>query len=166
MGPLTASALSIALGDGSAFRNGREFAASVGLVPRQHSIGGRTHLLGISKRGDNYLRTLLIYGARSVVHFAPKWDDPLSRWLNQMLLRRHRNVVGVALANKTARTAWAMVRYERDYDSTMMSAAVRLAKSNWASWNSRRIPSRLHDTSQDGEQVRPTPVESDFYKES
>ena len=123
VGPLTASALSIALGDGSAFRNGREFAASVGLVPRQHSTGGRTRLLGISKRGDNYLRTLLIHGARSVLRFAPKWDDPLSRWLNQMLLRRHRNVVSVALANKTARTAWAMVRYERDYDSSMMSAA-------------------------------------------
>jgi transposase len=120
VGPLTASALSLTLGDGSTFQKGREFAASLGLVPRQHTTGDRVRLLGISKRGDNYLRTLLVHGARSVLRFIANRDDPLSRWLKQLSRRKHRNVVGVALANKTARVAWAMVRYDRDYESSMM----------------------------------------------
>ena len=116
VGPLTASALAIALGDGSAFKNGREFAASLGLVPRQHSTGGRASLFGISKRGDAYLRTLLVHGARAVQRFTANKDDELSHWVNELSRRKHRNIVSCALANKTARAAWALVHYQQDYN--------------------------------------------------
>ena len=122
VGPLTASALAIALGDGSAFKNGKEFAASLGLVPRQHSTGGRDHLLGITKRGDGYLRTLLVHGARSVQRFTANKDDELSSWVNELTKRKHPNVVSCALANKTARAAWAIVHYERDYEPSLIAA--------------------------------------------
>ena len=105
VGPLTASALVGALGDATSFRRGREFAASIGLTPRQHSTGGRARLLGITKRGDPYLRKLLVHGARSVLYRAKGRDDALSRWVNSLASRKHANVVAVALANKTARIA-------------------------------------------------------------
>jgi len=121
VGPLTASALLGALGDGKSFSKGRDFAASIGLTPRQHSTGGKERLLGISKRGDGYLRKLLVHGARAVLRHCADQDDGLSQWLNSMRARKHINVVTVALANKTARIAWAIVRNDSDYDP--MSAA-------------------------------------------
>jgi transposase len=119
IGPLTASALSGALGDGTAFTKGRDFAASLGLTPRQHSTGGKDRLLGISKRGDGYLRKLLVHGARSVIRQAKDRDDALSQWLNESIARKHVNVVTVAMANKTARIAWAVVRNDTAYDPTL-----------------------------------------------
>ena len=116
VGPLTASALAGALGDGRAFSKGRDFAASLGLTPRQHSTGGKDRLLGISKRGDGYLRKLLVHGARAVLRHAKHRDDGLSQWLNDLTTRKHANVVTVALANKTARIAWAVVHNETAYD--------------------------------------------------
>lgn len=121
VGPLTASALAGALGDGKSFSKGRDFAASLGLTPRQHSTGGKERLLGISKRGDGYLRKLLAHGARAVLRHCAGQDDELSQWLNNMRARKHVNVVTVALANKTARIAWAIVHNDSDYDP--MSAA-------------------------------------------
>ena len=122
VGPLIASALWGALGKGKAFNRGREFAASLGLTPRQHSSGGKDRLLGISKRGDRYLRQLLVHGARSVIRHSEKRDDALSRWIKQLLLRKHINVVTVALANKTARLAWAVVHGQVESDPSLMAA--------------------------------------------
>jgi len=122
VGPLTASALSGALGDGQSFHRGRDFAASLGLTPRQHSTGGRDRLLGISKRGDSYVRKLLVHGARAVLRHAAGKDDGLSRWLNALAARKHVNVAIVALANKTARVAWAVVRNETTYDPGLVAA--------------------------------------------
>lgn len=122
VGPLTASALSGALGDGSAFGKGRDFAASLGLTPRQHSTGGKDRLLGISKRGDSYLRKLLVHGARAVIRHAKHRNDGLSQWLNDLVARKHVNVVTVALANKTARIAWAIVHGETDYDPALAAS--------------------------------------------
>lgn len=122
VGTLTATALSVALGDGSGFLRGRDFAASIGLVPRQHSTGGRNRLLGISKRGNAYLRTLLIHGARTVLQHAGKHDDGLSRWVVNLAERRHKNIAAVALANKSARIAWALVQGDTDYDQRRVSA--------------------------------------------
>lgn len=102
VGDLTASALLAAVGDFSIFKSGRQFASWVGLVPRQVGTGGKTQQLGISKRGDTYLRTLLIAGARAMIAKAEK-----SSWITRLLDRRHYNVVVVALANKMACTAWA-----------------------------------------------------------
>ena len=121
VGPLTASALAGALGDGGAFSKGRDFAASIGLTPRQHSTGGKERLLGITKRGDSYLRKLLVHGARAVIHHAKGRDDGLSQWLQALSARKHANIVAVALANKTARVAWAVVRNDTDYDPALVS---------------------------------------------
>lgn len=93
VGPVCATLLASALGDGSSFKNGREFAASLGLTPRQHSTGGKERLLGISKRGDSYIRKQLIHGARSTVAHAKKHEDNLSCWLNKLNARKHTNVV-------------------------------------------------------------------------
>lgn len=121
VGAMTATMLSVTLGDGSGYRRGRDFAASIGLVPRQHSTGGRNRLLGISKRGDAYLRTLLIHGARTVLRHANKRDDDLSRWIVRLSERRHKNIATVALANKTARMTWALVNSHSEYDETLAS---------------------------------------------
>lgn len=123
IGVLTASALVASIGDAKSFKNGRELAAWLGLVPRQHSSGGKPLLLGISKRGDSYLRTLLIHGARSVVRVAPNKHTPTDRWTNEMSTRRHMNVVSVARANKNARIVWAMLAHKRNYDSNYEVAA-------------------------------------------
>lgn len=117
VGPLTASAIVASVGQAKSFENARQLAAWLGLVPRQHSSGGRSNLLGISKRGDTYLRTLLVHGARAVVAAAKKKPNP-SGWLHELLKRRSVNVAVVALANKMARTIWALltkgVAYEAD----------------------------------------------------
>ena len=119
VGPLTATALLAAVGDVSAFRNGRELAAWLGLTPRQHSTGGRDQLLGISKRGDCYVRSLLVHGARAVILRVDKKSDANSQWAQQLLSRRHKNVATVALANKMARIAYALLargeQYQQDH---------------------------------------------------
>jgi transposase len=117
IGPLTASALVATIGDAKCFDNGRQLAAWLGLVPRQHSSGGKPTLLGISKRGDTYLRTLLIHGARSMVRVAENKPNYKGSWLEQLLVRRSKNVAAVALANKNARTVWALLVHDKNYDS-------------------------------------------------
>lgn len=115
IGPLTATALVAAIGNGSEFRRGRELAAFLGLVPRQHSTGGKPMLLGISKRGNNYLRMLFVHGARSVLLRSDKHADRLGPWMRGLKARRHANVAVVALANKLARIAWAVLVHGDDY---------------------------------------------------
>jgi transposase len=109
VGPITATALIAAVGDVEVFKNGRQFAAWLGLVPRQHSTGGQTRLLGISKRGDSYLRKLLIHGARATLRFAGLKTDGRSRWIQGLLERRGWNRTAVAVANKNARIVWALL---------------------------------------------------------
>ncbi|PUE05268.1 MAG: IS110 family transposase, partial [Candidatus Sedimenticola endophacoides] len=104
------------------FKCGRDFAASLGLTPRQHSSGGKDRLLGISKRGDAYLRKLLVHGARAVIRHVGDKEDNLSCWLRAMGMRKHVNVVTVALANKMARMAWAMVAGEESYRAELAAA--------------------------------------------
>jgi transposase len=116
VGPMVATALVATVGTAEQYHKGRQMAAALGLTPRQHSSGDKQRLLGISKRGDVYLRSLLIHGARAVVSQAKHRDDRLSRWVTSIATRRHPNVAAVALANKTARMAWAMLRNETDYD--------------------------------------------------
>jgi transposase len=118
VGLLTATAAVATMGDAKTFKSGREFAAWLGLVPGQKGTGGKVRLLGISKRGDTYLRTLLIHGARSVLAHT---KEP-SKWLQEIGKRRPGNVVAVALANKTARTIWALLAHDRRYDSSHLSA--------------------------------------------
>ena len=115
IGPITATALVCAIGDGKQFKRGRDMAAWLGLTPRQHSSGGKDRLLGISKRGDAYLRTLLIHGARAVLKVAGKKADPHSRWLQNLCNRRNKNIAAVALANKNARIAWALLSKKTDF---------------------------------------------------
>jgi len=115
IGPITATALICAIGDGKQFKRGRDMAAWLGLTPRQHSSGGKDRLLGISKRGDAYLRTLLIHGARAVLRVAGEKDDPRSRWLQNLCDRRNKNIAAVALANKNARIVWALLTKKTDF---------------------------------------------------
>ena len=115
VGPLIATAVVAAAGDGKEFKRGRQFAAWLGLVPRQYSSGGKPRLLGISKRGDKYLRMLLVHGARAVVAQAQHREESLSRWINAIKARSGANVAAVALANKNARIIWALLRREAEY---------------------------------------------------
>jgi transposase len=127
IGPITATALVGAIGDAKCFKNGRQLAAWLGLVPKQHSSGGKPTLLGISKRGDSYLRTLLIHGARAVLRFAERAGTVKDAWLGKLLERRNKNIVAVALANKNARIVWALLAHDRmfrtDYAATHNVAA-------------------------------------------
>jgi transposase len=122
IGPLTATALVAQLGDGRHFKRGRQAAASLGLTPRHHGTGGKNLIYGITKRGDSYMRNLLIHGARAVVSQAKRRDDGLSCWLTGLAQKRHTNVAAVALANKTVRIAWAMLRNGTDYDPELVRA--------------------------------------------
>ena len=122
IGPLTASALVALVGDARQYRNGRQLAVALGLTPRQHSSGGKERLLGISKRGDKYVRTLLIHGARSALRTAPGKTDRLSRWVVARAERSHPNVAATALANKMARVAWAMLRHGTNYEPDRVAA--------------------------------------------
>jgi transposase len=117
IGPITACALACALGDGKQFSCGRDFAASVGLVPRQHSTGGTTKLFSVSKRGDKSVRTLLVLCARLSMFRMAKESGPLADWVRTMVARRHPNVAACALANKYARIAWAVVASEAPFDA-------------------------------------------------
>ncbi len=116
IGLLSATALAATLGDARSWRNGREFAASLGLVPSHRGTGGKVQMGGISKRGDPYVRTLLISGARSVMNMR---DAPA--WISRMLERRPANVVAVAVAHKIARIAWALVAHGRGFDAQWRS---------------------------------------------
>ena len=121
IGPLTASALVATVGNAKNFKNGRQMAAWLGLVPKQESSGGKTVLLGISKRGDVYLRTLLIHGARVVLWAAQRRKATVDRWVQGLLERRNANVAAVAMANKTARIVWALLSKAREYDPRHVS---------------------------------------------
>jgi len=127
IGPLTASALVASVGDATVFRNGRQFAAWLGLVPRQNSSGGKTTLLGISKRGDTYLRTLLIHGARSALLHLKHHPDQAEGWLARVAARRNANIAVVALANKNARTVWALLAHGRDYQPGYRATSIQMA---------------------------------------
>jgi len=115
VGLLTATALIAAIGDIRVFKSGRELAAWLGLVPRQHSTGGKATLLGISKRGDSYLRTLLIHGGRSVARVAHQHTDQRNQWVSDIKQRRGENITNVAIANKNARIAWALLTKKETY---------------------------------------------------
>jgi len=116
IGPLTASALISELGDGRRFSNGREMSAWCGLIPRQHSSGGRERLLGLTKNGNRELRTLLIHGARAVVYRYKNRQSPLGRWLDALIARRGVHKAIVALANKLARISWAVLHHQQAFD--------------------------------------------------
>ena len=115
IGPLSATALVATIGNGHEFKNGRHFSAYLGLVPGHTNTGDKTVMLGITKRGNRYLRTLLIHGGRSAVYAARRHTDPRAIWLNRLREAGGPNVAAVALANKNARVAWAMLRYGEDY---------------------------------------------------
>ncbi len=115
VGPLTASAIIASMGDPKNFKNGRHFSAWLGLVPRQNSSGGKEQLLGISKRGDSYLRSLLIHGARAALQFAHKHEDYRSKWSLKKVETRGMNKATVALANRNARVIWAMLAKNEVY---------------------------------------------------
>lgn len=115
VGPISASALAASVGDARQFEDGRQMAAWLGLVPRQHSSGGKSVLLGITKRGDKYLRTLLIHGARAALKSYQKNPARMPQWVQRLLQRKHPNVVCVAMAHRTARVAWAMLTRGEDY---------------------------------------------------
>jgi transposase len=124
IGPLTATAIVSAIGNGAEFKKGRGFAAWLGLVPSQYSTGGKQKLLGISKRGNCYLRKLLVHGARAVLQTKDKQSSGLSTWLTQLTSRAHSNVVAVALANKMARMAWAVLAKGEAYRPPLLVAEV------------------------------------------
>ncbi len=118
VGLLTTTALIAAIGDISVFKSGRELPAWLRLVPRQHSTGGKPTLLGISKRGDAYLRTLLIHGGHPVVRISHLYQDKRNQWVEVLKKRRGENITVVAVANKNARIAWALLTYQSDFGVT------------------------------------------------
>jgi transposase len=122
IGVLTATALVAAVGNAQTFSCGRDLAAWLGLVPRQATTGGKPRLLRISKRGNGYLRMLLIHGASTALPGLANKDTPLGRWVKALLARAHRNVVTVALANKLARIAWAVLARDRRYVAVQLQA--------------------------------------------
>jgi transposase len=110
VGVITATALIAAIGKAETFERGRDLAVWLGLVPRQSTTGGKPRLMGISKRGNTYLRKLLIHGARAAMPYVAERDTPLGRWVRDLMARVHPNVAVVALANKLARISWAVLR--------------------------------------------------------
>lgn len=123
IGVINATALLAAVGDGSAFARGRDLAAWLGLTPRQHSTGGKTKMLGISKRGNRYLRKQLIHGARAALPHLAAQDTRMGAWLKQLFSRSHPNVVVVALAAKLARIVWAVLRHSKNFDHEVLTIA-------------------------------------------
>jgi transposase len=122
IGPLGATALIAAVGNGATFRKGRELAAWLGLVPRQRTTGGKPTLLGMSKRGNSYVRRLFIHGARSLLQHLKRDNHELGPWMTQLEKRAHKNVVVVAIANKIARIAWAVLARQENYRSSAAAA--------------------------------------------
>ena len=123
IGLLNATALSAAIGNAQTFRRGRDLAAWLGLVPKQMTTGGKPKLLGISKRGNGYLRKMLIHGARAALPSLSKAETPLGGWLRGLLARAHVNTAVVALAAKLARTAWAVIRRGQKFDMEAATAS-------------------------------------------
>jgi transposase len=123
IGPVTATAVVAAIGNGAAFRKGRDFSAWIGIVPREHSTGGKQKLLGISKRGNRYLRKLFVQCARAVLQQKTKQSPGLKQWLEKLTARTHYNVASVALANKLARMAWAVLATGEAYRAPLVAAA-------------------------------------------
>ena len=115
VGPLIASAAAAMVGNGRSYKNGRHYAANLGLVPREHSSGGRRQLGGITKRGNRYLRRLLVQGAWSVLRYADRSEDRLSRWARQVMARIGKHKAAVAVANKLARIIWSMLYHGAEY---------------------------------------------------
>lgn len=134
IGTLSATALVAAVGTPSAFKNGRQFAAWLGLVPRQHSTGGQTRLFGISKRGDGYLRKLLIHGGRSTLRWAKLKTDRRSQWIREVIERRGMNKAAVAVANKNARIVWVLLSrgglYQDEAEDDRESSVAQAVESN------------------------------------
>ena len=127
IGPITATAIVSAVGNGAEFREGRGFSACLGLTPAEYSTGGKQKLLGISKRGNGYLRKLLVHGARAVLQFRDKQSPGLRAWLGQLVSRAHRNVVTIALANKMARMAWALLAKGETYRPPSIASNIKAA---------------------------------------
>jgi transposase len=115
IGPISATAILAAVPDATHFKNGRQFAAWLGLVPREYSTGGKPRLLGISTRGDGYLRKLFVHGARAALRWVDAKQDDRSRWLKALIARRGKNRAAVALANKNARVTWALLAHHQEY---------------------------------------------------
>lgn len=128
VGPIIATAMIAAVGDPAQYKNGREFAASLGVVPRHEGTGGKTRLLGISKRGDRYLRKQLIHGSRSLLYRAHLKEDAFSRWAAALKARKGWNKTAVAVANKTARICWHILRFEKEYDVAFASSFTATAE--------------------------------------
>ncbi len=124
IGPLGATALIAAVGNAAMFSKGRELSAWLGLVPRQRTTGGKPTLLGIGKRGNSYVRRLLIHGARSLLMHLHRKDHELGAWMNKLQERAHRNVAFVAVANKIARIAWAVLSRHEVYRPSAAAAAI------------------------------------------
>jgi len=124
VGPVTATAVVASIGNGAAFGKGRSFAAWLGLVPEQRSTGGKQKLLGISKRGNSYLRKLLVHGARAVLQCRDKQSPGLSAWLAQLAARAHTNIVAVALASKMARIVWAVLSKGEAYRPPLLAGSI------------------------------------------
>ena len=120
---MISTALIAAIGRAESFTRGRDLAAWLGLVPRQSTTGGKPRLLGISKRGNKYLRKLLIHGARAALPHLAERDTPLGRWAKGLLGRAHQNIAVVALANKLARIAWAVLRRGESFAADRAPAA-------------------------------------------
>ncbi len=127
IGPITATALVASVGDAKNFESGRQLSAWLGLVPRQHSSGGKSNLLSISKRGDTYLRTLLIHGARAVIYHSDRKasSGEECNWVCRVANRRNKNVAAVALANKNARIVWALLARDRNYEAGYLRLSER-----------------------------------------
>ena len=120
IGPLTATGIVAAIGNPHFFQNGRHCSAWLGLVPRQHSSGGKEKLLGISKRGDSYLRSILIQGCQAVIRWCHHKNDPQSIWLNKLIARCGKNKAAVALANKNVRVIWALLAKKEEYHAPLI----------------------------------------------
>ena len=147
IGPLTATAVIAAIGNGAAFDKGRGFAAWLGLVPGEYTTGGKQKLLGISKRGNSYLRRLFIQGAQAVLQYRSKQSFGLRAWLAQLTLRAHHNVVAVALANKLARMAWAVLAKGEIYRPPLLAQTAGV-RHDWPAndaWQERR-GNRIRDS--------------------
>ena len=127
VGPITATALVGTIGSGEQFEKGRQLSAYIGLTPRQSSSGGKERLLGISKKGNCYLRGLFIHGARAVVSVAGAKTDRISCWIQQLEERKHRNITIVALANKNARMAWAILNQKTTYSPKERNSDLEVA---------------------------------------
>jgi transposase len=127
VGPIIATAVLASVADARHYRSGRDFAANLGLVPREHSSGGKQRLYGLNGKGDAYLRTLIIHGSRSALRCAANKPDQLLRWASKVSERRVFNVAAVALANKTARVIWALLAHDRRYVPAWSKSSTRPA---------------------------------------